>query len=224
MATKAYASGNYFYLEVEGTTEPLMDSKSAVRVWKSNDVTDLYVIKSPEIGRHEVLLSDLTDDLDVAYTLATWKTFYEGSTGFNPAAGGSVALANATEDGLTPKTGGAGNFTRSPVVKQDGTGYELKAGYPTFSMLPPASHNPIDPYPTQDLNYLFTNRVLYTVYFVNIVNNGPFSDVTFINSGGGLSTLIGGTLTTGLSSYVATAGELLMISVDAFGVVNIRVM
>ena len=112
MATKAYASGNYFYLEVEGTTEPLMDSKSAVRVWKSNDVTDLYVIKSPEIGRHEVLLSDLTDDLDVAYTLATWKTFYEGSTGFNSATGGSVAKSfedtNANAGGIgaiiTPAT------------------------------------------------------------------------------------------------------------------------
>jgi len=51
----------------------------------------LYLINSPKIGQLKLALSTLADKDGIAYTQATWETFYLANSGFNPASGGSGA-------------------------------------------------------------------------------------------------------------------------------------
>ena len=90
MATQVYASGNYFYLNIENVTETLNDNKTLVNIWRENNTTNSFVIQSPKIGRRTFLLSDLEDQNGTAYTLSTFTTFYETSTGLGNAGGSAI--------------------------------------------------------------------------------------------------------------------------------------
>lgn len=82
MAVKAYIQGNYFILQ-DGTGLINMDPKGAVSVIQNQAEPLRYIIQGPNLGKHEVLLSDLTDDSATEYTQETWEDFYQFQTGLN---------------------------------------------------------------------------------------------------------------------------------------------
>lgn len=90
---KIYTKGNYFFVKFEGKTEPLSDVKSNVVVVYLKETDNVYLVKSPYIGTHEIKLSNIIDENDISFDLLSWESFYLSNTGFNTALGGSSATS-----------------------------------------------------------------------------------------------------------------------------------
>lgn len=91
MSIKIYVVNNYFFIEDPQKNQPLSDHKNQVKVWLNPK--GKYEIKSQLIGHQTYDLADLIDENDVAFTLSTWEDFYTNNSGFDPASGGSGAVA-----------------------------------------------------------------------------------------------------------------------------------
>ncbi len=134
MATRAYTSGNYFYLHLDGVNEPFNDSKSNVNVWHSNETSNLYYIQGNKLGSHKVLLSDLQDESGTPYNLASWTAFYEANTGFSRASASEAGWFdyNDSATATTPITitGGAGFID----LTNDGLGAFTNKNYPPLGV------------------------------------------------------------------------------------------
>lgn len=97
MSVKLYASGNYFYIEDDAWDKPKFSGKGKVEIsllvvgLEMDQSDNLYLIESPTIGSHEVLLSDMVNADGDNYDVSTWTSFYEANTNFNPATSASVA-------------------------------------------------------------------------------------------------------------------------------------
>lgn len=103
MLVKVYSLGNNFFVK-QGDGIEVPDHKSKVNVWPINLTpgSEKYVISSPKIGKRvEVLLTNIRDFDDAAYTLETWTTFYTCESGFNTAPGGSGAVVRDESVGTT---------------------------------------------------------------------------------------------------------------------------
>jgi len=132
MATKIFIKNNYITVDIPGDDDHLNDHKSRVFINPIDTGLGSYLIESEKIGKREVLLSDLTNEVGAPYNLASWTEFYTLNTGFNPATGGSVAnggfmdyndttgAINLLADTWTDvPNNGAGSFTNK-TYKPDG--------------------------------------------------------------------------------------------------------
>lgn len=91
---KVYTSGNYFFMDKGSGSIILSDVKSnvVVRIVESEEGAEKFLFESPQLGRHEILLSQLQDESASAYTLESFNTFYRSQTGFSLAATQSLPL------------------------------------------------------------------------------------------------------------------------------------
>jgi hypothetical protein len=131
MSVKIYTNGNLLFFK-DGNNIEVPDHKSAVNIWPI-DLTpssEKYVIESPKIGLHEVSLSELVNELDVAYDLNTWNDFFTVNTGFDTALGGTRAINRKTDfptavNGVITLEENLTYIIESPI---DLTGDRLEAG------------------------------------------------------------------------------------------------
>lgn len=109
MAVKVYTAGNYLYYQ-DGSGAINMDIKGQVSVIQIEASPLKYMLEGDNLGRHEVLLSDLVDQDDTAYTQTTWENFYQYETGADSNTPDSdyyseVAMGNLPGKGTVNKWG-----------------------------------------------------------------------------------------------------------------------
>ena len=134
--TKVYTTGNYFRMDITGSTRLLQDGKGNVNIQES-PTPGTWIIQSERMGRHEVLFSELRDEANGVYTAGTWQTFYTLNTGFNPASGGSGALSGfldyndlgTTAAPIAVTAGGA-----AVPLTNDGAGAFTNLAFPPFGV------------------------------------------------------------------------------------------
>jgi hypothetical protein len=135
MAKKVYTVGNYLYIDDLITGERISGSRSAFEfVVKS--ITDLYftVLKDKQ-AVDTVKVGDMLDENSVLYTMQTFQTFKEASSGFNPAPGSGAytqeQIDKATRMTLTPY-----KLVTYLPVESPYTSPSILAGVPTKMLLP----------------------------------------------------------------------------------------
>jgi len=131
--TKIYTLSNYFIVEIPGKPEPLQDGKSKVSITMLDAATNKFLIESPNIGSHELLLADLVDQSGTHYDEGTWRTFYTANSNFNPAPGGSgvVSVTGTGVNNSDPNNPVVDRVVGEGRVKINGSG----GSQPTFSLV-----------------------------------------------------------------------------------------
>lgn len=121
---KLFVRGNYFYKEENGNIEA--EHKSNVKVIKLTTTSTAYIVFFRNIPKapNPIEFADIRDENDTAYTdQATFETFIEDNTGFNPALGGSGAGFARTFSGGTKadaETARDAYYTANPSELRDG--------------------------------------------------------------------------------------------------------
>jgi hypothetical protein len=89
---KIFKKGNYIYI-VNDNGDIKQDHANEVKITKSNVSNEKYTIYSDDLGLNEVEFSEIKKEDGNAYaSVSAWELFYAENTGFNTAAGGSVAV------------------------------------------------------------------------------------------------------------------------------------
>jgi len=123
-------------------------------------------------------------------------------------------LANTTNSGDVPATGGSGNNSAVLIVKPDGSGYETKFGLTGITAIPPIGL-PFA-FPNIDFGPSLGDRVPNTPIIYSIIDNGVQNTVTFVNSVSTLFLIKNGIRST-VTSYVANLGEIVIVYEDING-------
>lgn len=107
MSKKIYVSGNYFIIESEyGSEYPGLAKNVVVRTKDIEAADPTFFFHNVEAwsSNNPVKLSEITDEAGVAYTLASFKEFYEAETG-KSSAGSSTAETTRIKGVVIPSTG-----------------------------------------------------------------------------------------------------------------------
>lgn len=134
MATKIYKSGNYIIVDDSASLYLEIPTHECDIVKETTGSTTYRVLRN-NVERASVSLSNIVDASDASYTESAFDTFRHENTGFNSAAGGSVAEAIeantlATANAIGGNTSGSTAFGElavaqyTPFIQNTGV-YEL---------------------------------------------------------------------------------------------------